>query len=574
MSLLTIETIFDNKSSLKQTIQEAAVLGRFEIAVLKSTSSRYTVKCSQEGCGWRLHASKIDRNAPNFMIRTFNDQHTCMPICHLGNRQASAEWLAEKILAKLTDTPSYRPTEIQRDMQREHGVTVSYLKAWRAKEKANEQRLGSVEKGYTLLRNYCNQILKTNPGSTALVESDSQGRFFRMFIAYFASVCGFAYCRPLIGIDGTHLKAKYRGILLAATAIDAAGQLFPLAFAVVNAENDDNWRWFLSKLREILELPNENLRTITFLSDRQKGLVDGVDSVFPGAYHGFCMRHLSENFRKTFKNPLLVSRLWAAARASTVSKYNEEMAKMREIDTKTEAWFDDTTAPIFWSDAHFSGHRYGHYTSNIAEALNSWILEARQQPVLQMMETIRKQLMAWFVERRENGLKQNGLLVKDIQMQVDQAAMQARRYRIFPANNDEFECHSEKSQYVIKISTKECSCKRWQQRGLPCAHAASVILFLHRNPQLFAEHYFTLNNYRSCYAETIYPIPAKEQWNTSGEDEPAESNLQPPQTHRPPGRPKKRRIRTEDTEQKKRAFKCSRCKGIGHSRRTCKEVLE
>ena len=35
------------------------------------------------------------------------------------------------------------------------------------------------------------------------------------------------------------------GILLATTAIDAIGSLFPLAHAVVDAENDDNWLWFL-----------------------------------------------------------------------------------------------------------------------------------------------------------------------------------------------------------------------------------------------------------------------------------------------------------------------------------------
>jgi len=43
-----------------------------------------------------------------------------------------------------------------------------------------------------------------------------------------------------LGLDGAHLKAKYLGILLAATGVDANGALFPLAYAVVDAENDDN----------------------------------------------------------------------------------------------------------------------------------------------------------------------------------------------------------------------------------------------------------------------------------------------------------------------------------------------
>ena len=55
--------------------------------------------------------------------------------------------------------------------------------------------------------------------------------------------CRFEHCHPLIGLDGTHLKSKYQGILLAATGVDANGSLYPLTYAVVDAENDDNWLW-------------------------------------------------------------------------------------------------------------------------------------------------------------------------------------------------------------------------------------------------------------------------------------------------------------------------------------------
>jgi len=43
------------------------------------------------------------------------------------------------------------------------------------------------------------------------------------------------------------------GILLAATAVDANGCLFPLAHAVVAAENDDNWLWFLQLLLTVVQ---------------------------------------------------------------------------------------------------------------------------------------------------------------------------------------------------------------------------------------------------------------------------------------------------------------------------------
>ena len=45
-----------------------------------------------------------------------------------------------------------------------------------------------------------------------------------------------------------------------------------------------------------------NSGSLVLLSDRQKGLLDGVEAVFPTNSHGYCLRHLEENFHKQFKN--------------------------------------------------------------------------------------------------------------------------------------------------------------------------------------------------------------------------------------------------------------------------------
>jgi hypothetical protein len=110
------------------------------------------------------------------------------------------------------------------------------------------------------------------------------------------------------------------GILLAATAIDANGCLFPLAHVVVDAENDNNWLWFLQLLLTVVEsqaLQSLIDKAFVFLSDRQKGLLEGVDLVFPGCPHGYCLKHLEANLAKEFKNPKLSEFLWKAASATS-----------------------------------------------------------------------------------------------------------------------------------------------------------------------------------------------------------------------------------------------------------------
>ena len=46
-------------------------------------------------------------------------------------------------------------------------------------------------------------------------------------------------CRPVLYVDGSHLKHKCGGHMLVAITLDANNQLYPAAFAVVDYENNN-----------------------------------------------------------------------------------------------------------------------------------------------------------------------------------------------------------------------------------------------------------------------------------------------------------------------------------------------
>jgi hypothetical protein len=48
----------------------------------------------------------------------------------------------------------------------------------------------------------------------------------------------------VILVDATFLTGKHRGTLMMVVAIDPEGQLVPLAFALVESENNGSWSWF------------------------------------------------------------------------------------------------------------------------------------------------------------------------------------------------------------------------------------------------------------------------------------------------------------------------------------------
>ena len=90
----------------------------------------------------------------------------------------------------------------------------------------------------------------SDPGtqvSYRLIHGDTPSTiiFNYVFWAFTPSTVGFAHCRLVISIDGTHLYGKYKGKLLIAMATNANNEIFPLAFAVVDDETRASWGWFL-----------------------------------------------------------------------------------------------------------------------------------------------------------------------------------------------------------------------------------------------------------------------------------------------------------------------------------------
>ena len=75
-------------------------------------------------------------------------------------------------------------------------------------------------------------------------------------------------CKPLVGLDGCHLKGKFGGHILSATAKDGNDNIFLVALGVVEQENKDSWVWFLQTFVDDIGRLNE--LNLAFISDRQK----------------------------------------------------------------------------------------------------------------------------------------------------------------------------------------------------------------------------------------------------------------------------------------------------------------
>ncbi|XP_058189566.1 uncharacterized protein LOC131307172 [Rhododendron vialii] len=99
-----------------------------------------------------------------------------------------------------------------------------------------------------------------NPGTTIkmkvkLNESGQFAKFKRLSICWVELKKGFLQdCRPIIGLDGCHLKGPQGGILLTVVAIDANNCIYPFTYVVVEKEKFKTWNWFLELLIKDLNI--------------------------------------------------------------------------------------------------------------------------------------------------------------------------------------------------------------------------------------------------------------------------------------------------------------------------------
>ena len=99
---------------------------------------------------------------------------------------------------------------------------------------------------------------------------DDTPTFKFLYVCFEAIKTGFLEgCRPFIGVDGCFLKGPYGGVMLSAVSLDGNRGILPIAFAIVDSECTESWKFFMDCLHQCIGSENKGI-PYTFMSDRQK----------------------------------------------------------------------------------------------------------------------------------------------------------------------------------------------------------------------------------------------------------------------------------------------------------------
>ncbi|XP_077252047.1 uncharacterized protein LOC143891337 [Tasmannia lanceolata] len=481
-----------------------------------SKPTKYAVRCKDKSCPFRI-SGRI--SLAHVVVKRFVPEHTCSGTMR-GNDHplVTAAWAADTCLGLFPCPGDVRPTLIRAYIKDKWGITISYVKAFNAKVIIHEKMCGNAEASYRILPAYAEEMERCNPGTIMCVYRNRQlwtagdNTFCRLFWSFGPSIRAFCRTiRPLILIDGTHLRGKYKGILLAATAVDGDGGLFSLAYAVVENEMYESWLWFLRLLRQRVIPAEKNNNEFTISSDRMKGLPRAIDEALPRSYHSYCIRHVNANFLKTFKSQILCKLFSRAAYALRERDYKETIECIKAKNAKAEKWISEIPKEK-WANIYFKGSRWNMLTTNAAESFNNVLKGARELPIAALVDHTRWKVQEYFYLRRKAASEWKTHLTHNAEKWLARSCLYGSKFTPRPCSWNEYEVISSTNTDRVDLEQRTCTCGLFQIMGLPCGHAIAAMGVNKLDKYRYCQDWFLASTYRTTYDDVIHPTLDRTQW--------------------------------------------------------------
>ncbi|KAF9602703.1 hypothetical protein IFM89_030591 [Coptis chinensis] len=481
---------FTSKDEFKDCLRDYGVANGYPIKFIKNESNRVTAICG-EGCKWRCHASPMQVEY-SWQIKSLNDLHECNR--DFNAKFCNARWLSKKYKTQILANPRWKLEDFVASVLHTYAINVSLNQCSRAKKFALGERDSVMIDHYAKVYDYAHELLTRNPGSTVRVQGES-------------------------ATNELNSPKYFRR--------DGNNQMYPIAWAVVEGENNDSWFWFVNLLVHDIGVADGFGWTI--ISDKQKGLVDAVHTLLPLAEHRCCARHVYANFRKRFNGSMLKGLFWMTARSTTIPIYERNMKMIELVSADAAEYLRTKQNQEQWCKAfQLDTSSCDAVENNMSECFNSCIIRARLKPLIHMLEDIRIYIVNRMQKKREAMQKWTDVFAPRIRKTIKENKMASRDWLCIYHGAEDFQT------------------------------------------------WYNVETVKHAYEEHIKPLNGEVQWVKT-----KCIKLLLLKAKRMPSRPKRNRLKDPHESPKKgpqisrigKHMRCSNCKEMGHNKKGCKEPI-
>ena len=148
--------------------------------------------------------------------------------------------------------------------------------------------------------------------------------------------------------------------------------------------------------------------------------------------------------------------------------------------------------------------------------MNRYILEARELPVLSMLERVKSQLMSRHYTKQKEASTWPGPICPKIKKKLDRNIELSNNVYADGAGDGLFAVgelvSSQPVEYVVDLKQKTCSCCRWQKTGIPCPHVISCLRHEDIDPITLVDKCYSLEMHNKAYVNIVYPCKDRTEW--------------------------------------------------------------
>ncbi|RYR35976.1 hypothetical protein Ahy_A10g051049 [Arachis hypogaea] len=217
-----VEIEFSSREAVIKVIKDYTIHRGVDYRVHESEPMIFYAKCTQygTGCDWLI------RGEQNYYweIRRYNGSHTCTrATISQDHLKLDSNTIVEAIKSLVEVDPSIKVKSVIVKVQSKFNYTISYHKAWLAKQKIVESIFGGWEASYEALPIWFEAMCHKEPSAVVHFETMPayQGdNLVPNIRSYYPCIRVFRHCKPIVHVDRTHLYEKYKGCLLVAASLD------------------------------------------------------------------------------------------------------------------------------------------------------------------------------------------------------------------------------------------------------------------------------------------------------------------------------------------------------------------
>ncbi|KAF6162752.1 hypothetical protein GIB67_029021 [Kingdonia uniflora] len=210
--------------------------------------------------------------------------------------------------------------------------------------------------------------------------------------------------------------------------------------------------------------------------------------------------------KKYHKGTHLENLAWGATKACRQVEKQYFLDKMQEGDPAAKAWLDMEPHET-WCRSHFDfTSKCEHITNNFSESFNWWIVKIRDKPLDKAIERLNLMLMKLHNKRRikARAWDQRGLVPKAL-MHIEKLKIHYGEYDFEGEDDDGFvSIGTNGGRWKLNLLTHTCECNEWHLSGLPCIHAASVIIPMSK--------YHHVSSYAVTYSGVVHVVTDSSNW--------------------------------------------------------------